>query len=75
MRAVSRMHFRAPRCGLKITGLRVFMQMSALKIVVEVGLVTGMVASTGPRGWATSLMPRTGSWQITPTVFRFRMSS
>ena len=69
------MHFRAPRCGLKITGLRVFMQISALKIVVDVGLVTGMVARTGPRGLATSLIPVTGSWLTTPTVFRARMSS
>ena len=37
IRAASRMHFRAPRCGLKITGLRVFMQISDLKIVVDGG--------------------------------------
>ena len=69
------MDFLAPRCGLKITGLRVFMQISVLKIVVEVGLLTGMVARMGPFGCATSLMPSSWLCAITPTVFRERMSS
>jgi hypothetical protein len=75
IRVVSLMHLRAPRWGLKITGLRVFMQMRALKIVVDVGFVTGIVPSIGPFGCAISVMPPTGSWATTPTVRRLRMSS
>ena len=75
IRTASRMHRRAPRCGLKITGLRVFMQISALKIAVEVGLVTGTVARIGPRGRASSVMPLARSSETTPTVRRARMSS
>jgi hypothetical protein len=58
MRTVSLVHLRAARCGLMITGLRVFMQMSALKIVVDVGFVIGTVARIGPFGCAIWVMPR-----------------
>ena len=75
MRTVSFTHFRAPRCALMISGLRVFMQMSALKIAVEVGLVIGTVARIGPLGCAISVMPRSWSCAISPTVRVWRMSS
>ena len=75
IRTVSWQHFRAPRCGLKMTGLRVFRQISALKMVVDVGLVTGVSARIGPIGCATSVIPRSGSWERTPTVRCRRMCS
>ena len=55
----------------KTIGLRVFSAMSALKIVVEVGLVTGVTPQTTPTGSAISVMPLSSSRATTPTVFSF----
>lgn len=54
----------------KTIGLRVLRAMSALKTVVEVGLVTGVIAQTTPTGSAISVMPFSSSRRITPAVFR-----
>ena len=75
IRTVSFTHFRAARCGLTMSELRVLRQMSALKIVVAVGLVSGTVARMGPFGCAICVMPRSSSSAIAPTVFDRRMSS
>ena len=56
-------------------GLRVLRQIRILKSVVDVGLVTGITASTGPSGWASSVMPARRSSETTPTVFKPLMSS
>ena len=53
----------------KMIGLRVLMAMSALKIAVDVGLVTGVMPATTPTGSAISVMPRIGSSWMTPTIF------
>src|SRR4029079_18196796 len=53
----------------KMIGLRVLMAMSDLKIAVDVGLVTGVMPAITPTGSAISVMPRMGSWLMTPTVF------
>ena len=42
--------------------------MSALKMVVEVGFVTGVSMLTTPTGSAISVMPSTSLSLITPTV-------
>ena len=55
MRAASAVHFLARGCGEMRMALRVFRQMSVLKMAVEVGLVVGMTAATRPRGSATCL--------------------
>ena len=44
MRAASTLHRCAAGWKAKMIGLRVFSAISALKIVVEVGLVTGVIA-------------------------------
>ena len=49
--------------------LRVFSEISVLKIAVEVGLVVGMTAATTPIGSASFLMPYALSSSITPQVF------
>ena len=49
-------------------GLRVFSAMSDLKIAVEVGLVTGVIAQMTPTGSAISVMPLISSREMTPTV-------
>ncbi len=41
--------------------------MRALKIVVDVGFVTGVTPHTTPTGSAISVMPVSSSWWITPT--------
>ena len=46
-------------------GLRVFSASSALKMVVEVGLVTGVIPATTPTGSAISTMPLISSRLIT----------
>jgi hypothetical protein len=69
MRMVSATHRRAAWGGLTINGLRVFSEISALKIAVEVGFVTGTKPRMGPMGRAISMMPLRGSSYTTPTVF------
>ena len=49
--------FLARGWGLKMMPLRVFRQISALKMAVEVGLVVGMTAATTPMGSAIFFMP------------------
>ena len=44
--------------------------MRDLKITVEVGFVTGVIPAMTPIGSAISVIPVTGSSEITPTVFR-----
>ena len=53
-------------------GLRVFSAISDLKIVVEVGLVTGVTPQTTPTGSAISVMPLRSSREMTPTVLQLR---
>ena len=55
--------------------LRALTAISALKKVVEVGLVEGTRAATTPIGQAISYRRRAGSCRMTPTVFRSRMLS
>ena len=55
-------------CGEMMMPLRVFRQMSVLKIAVEVGLVVGMTAATTPIGSAIFFTPKEASSSITPTV-------
>jgi hypothetical protein len=54
-------------------GLRVLSASSALKIVVEVGLVTGVTPQITPTGSAISTMPLMSSRPTTPTVFKLAM--
>ncbi len=68
-RAASELHRWADGWNAKITGLRVFSAISALKTVVEVGLVTGVTAATTPTGSAISTMSSMSSRPMTPTVF------
>ena len=49
-------------------GFRVLMAISALKIVVEVGLVTGVTPAMTPTGSAILVIPCSGSSSMTPTV-------
>ena len=49
-------------------GFRVFRASRLLKIVVEVGLVTGVTPAMTPTGSAISVIPVSSSWEITPTV-------
>ena len=51
-------------------GFLVFKQIKDLKITVDVGFVTGVIPATTPIGSAISVMPVTGSSEITPTVLR-----
>ncbi len=51
-----------------ITGLRVFMVMRILNMVVDVGLIAGINARIGPSGRAISMMPENESSEMTPTV-------
>lgn len=52
----------------KTIGLRVLSAMSALKIAVEVGLVTGVTPQMTPTGSAISVMPVISSRLMMPTV-------
>ena len=52
--------------------LRVFAATMALKSTVDVGLVTGVIASTTPMGSATRTMLFSMSSSITPTDFLSR---
>ena len=58
-------------CGEKIMPLRVFKQISDLKIAVEVGFVVGIIPAITPKGSATILIPFVLSTFITPHVFAF----
>ena len=55
MRAASMVQALARGCGLMMMALRVFRQMSVLKMAVDVGLVVGMTAATMPMGSAMRL--------------------
>jgi|tagenome__1003787_1003787.scaffolds.fasta_scaffold20957916_2 hypothetical protein len=68
IRADSAEHFCAAGWKANTMGLRVLSASSALKIVVEVGLVTGVMPATTPTGSAISTSPRSSSRAITPTV-------
>ncbi len=57
----------------KIMGFLVFRQISDLKITVDVGFVTGVIPAITPTGSAISVIPVTGSSEMTPTVFRCLM--
>ena len=70
--AASIVQFFARGWGLKMIAFRVFKQMSALKIAVDVGLVVGMTAATRPIGSAIFLIPKAVSSSITPQVLVFR---
>ena len=49
-------------------GFLVFKQINDLKITVEVGLVVGTIPHTTPTGSAISVIPKSGSSLIIPTV-------
>src|SRR6185295_11320546 len=70
-RATSFIQFVADGCGLRTTVSRAFMEMSILKMAVEVGFVEGMMAATTPRGEATSTIESV--WRMMPTVRMGRM--
>ena len=57
VRAASWLHRCAAGWKAKMTGLRVLRASSALKMVVEVGFVTGVTAATTPTGSAIWVMP------------------
>src|SRR5690606_738829 len=57
----------APGWNANTIGLRVLRAMSALKIVVDVGFVTGVTPQMTPTGSAISVMPVSSSWAMTPT--------
>ena len=52
----------------KIIGFLVFKQINDLKITVEVGLVVGTILQTAPTGSAISVIPKSGSSLMIPTV-------
>ena len=72
---VSAMQRFARGCGLMTTALRPFTEMSALYIVVDVGLVVGTMPATTPTGVATSCSPARSSRDTNPTVRSSRMES
>src|SRR5690625_7766485 len=51
----------------KIIGLRVLSEIKALKIAVDVGLVTGVTPAMTPTGSEISTMPSISSRRMTPT--------
>src|SRR5476649_1102020 len=61
--------FLARGWGEKIIPLRVFRQISALKIAVEVGLVVGTIPQMMPIGSAMVMVPKVSSWARMPQVF------
>ncbi len=69
IRADSALHRWAEGWKAKTTGLRVLSAIRALKMVVEVGLVTGVTAASTPTGSAISTMSSMSSRAMTPTVF------
>ncbi len=68
MRAAAVLHTCAEGWKANTTGLRVFSASSALKRVVDVGLVTGVTAQSTPTGSAISMMPSMSSRRTTPAV-------
>ncbi len=63
--------FLALGWGEKIIPFRVFRAINALNIVVEVGLVVGIIAAMTPRGSAIFAVPKNLSSSIIPQVFSF----
>ena len=55
--AAAMVHCAAAGCGEMMMALRVFRQMSVLKMAVDVGFVVGMTAPTMPIGSAILVMP------------------
>ena len=51
-------------------GFLVLIEISDLKITVDVGLVVGTIPQTIPTGSAISVTPNSGSSLMTPTVFK-----
>ena len=70
---VSRMQLRAEGCGLITTALRALMEMSALKIAVEVGFVEGIDRRHHAHGLRDLDDAGAGSSRRTPTVRSGRM--
>ena len=66
--AAAQVDRRARGWGLKMIPLRVFRQISALKMAVEVGLVVGTMPQISPTGSAMVVVPKTVSRAITPQV-------
>ena len=66
--AAAQVAFLARGCGEKTMPLRVFKQISALKIAVEVGLVVGTMPQIRPTGSAIVSVPPTSSTSTTPQV-------
>ena len=67
--AASRVHRLARGCGLNTIPFRVFRTISALKIVVDVGLVTGTIPQITPIGSASVIVPAASSVSSTSQVF------
>ncbi len=67
--AVSTQHFWACGWKPKMMVFLLFMAIIALKITVEVGLVTGVTPAMAPIGSAIFIKPSCLSSSITPTVF------
>ena len=63
--------FFALGCGEMMMALRVFKEISVLKIAVEVGFVVGITAAIRPIGSAIFFIPYSLSSSTTPTVFVF----
>jgi hypothetical protein len=64
-------HSLALGCGLIIKPLRVFNAINILKIVVDVGLVVGMMAAITPIGSAIFVHPNVASRSMMPHVLIF----
>ena len=69
--AASMVLFFALGCGEMMMALRVFKEISVLKIAVEVGFVVGITAAIRPIGSAIFFIPYSLSSSTTPTVFVF----
>ena len=67
-RAASQVERLARGCGEKMMPLRVFKEISALKMAVEVGLVVGTMPQIRPTGSAMVMMPKVSSSASTPQV-------
>ena len=66
--AAAMVQFFARGWGLMMMPLRVFKQISVLKIAVDVGFVVGMTAATTPMGSAIFFTPYAASSSTTPHV-------
>ena len=62
-------HLTACGCGESITAFLVLRHISSLYIVVDVGLVVGVIAAITPLGVAIFFVPNAVSSSITPQVF------